>query len=81
MIIGIIDDKNLLDIVSSKSFDEKVEKAVIRLKKIQHNESIEKLTKIIKKNGHLLVFKKNTFFGIVSMLDLLWYIKREKRKC
>ncbi|MBJ57225.1 MAG: cystathionine beta-synthase [Rickettsiales bacterium] len=79
-VIGIINDTRLLDVVSQKSFQENIGSYIIRLKKIQYNESINKLTKLIRKYEYILVYKGNLCVGVVSKIDLLWYLKK-REKC
>ncbi len=77
-IIGIINDNLLLEAVVNKSFEEKVGQYIIKLRKIQYDESFKKLVKIVKKYDYILVYKKNQIVGIVNKIDLLWHIKRKE---
>ncbi len=79
-VIGIINDTRLLDVVTQKSFQENIGRYIIRLKKIQYNEGINKLTKLIRKYEYILVYKGNLCVGVVSKTDLLWYLKK-REKC
>ena len=72
---GIINERSLLNGVIDKSFDEKVKLFIIKIKKIQYDESINKILKLMKKEDHLLVYKKKSFIGILNKEDILSYIK------
>ncbi len=72
---GIINERSLLNGVIDKSFDEKVKFFIIKIKKIQYDESINKVLKLMKKEDHLLVYKKKSFIGILNKEDILSYIK------
>ena len=80
-LLGIIDEPNLFHAVIKKSFTAKVSNYVKRLKKIQYNESITDLIKILQKNENVFIYKKNKIFGIISRVDLLWYLKRKQDAC
>ncbi len=75
---GIINEKSLLNGVIEKSFDEKVKNFIIKIKKIQYDESIKKVCVLLQKEPHLFVYKKKNFFGILNREDILSYIKFKK---
>ena len=77
-IVGIIKDSNLIDAVTKNSFEESVKEYVTKINKIQYDADINQLIKKIKKEDYLLVYKKDLFYGIVSHIDVLWYLKKEK---
>ena len=80
-LVGIIDEANLFDAVIKKSFTVKISNYVKRLKKIQYNESITDLVKVLQKNENVFIYRKNKIFGIISRVDLLWYLKRKQDAC
>ena len=80
-LVGIIDEANLFDAVIKKSFTVKISNYVKRLKKIQYNESITDLVKALQKNENVFIYRKNKIFGIISRVDLLWYLKRKQDAC
>ncbi len=77
-VVGIIKDSNLIDAVTKNSFEESVKEYVTKINKIQYDTDINQLIKKIKKEDYLLVYKKDLFYGIVSRIDVLWYLKKEK---
>ena len=75
---GIINERSLLNGVMKKSFEDKVKFSVIKIKKIQYDEHITKIINFMKKEDHLLVYKKKHFVGILNKEDILSYIKLKK---
>tara|TARA_B100000963_G_scaffold361237_1_gene395692 strand:- start:3249 stop:4625 length:1377 start_codon:yes stop_codon:yes gene_type:complete len=77
-IIGVVDDKSLVEAVIKGSFKAKIKNYVIKLKKIQYNETIKKFIKTLKENNYVLLYKNKTFMGVLNSIDFLYYLKKNE---
>ena len=77
-IIGVVDDKSLVEAVIKESFKAKIKNYVIKLKKIQYNETIKKFIKTLKENNYVLLYKNKTFMGVLNSIDFLYYLKKNE---
>ena len=77
-LVGVITEEDLLDRVSSKSFDSTIKNNITKVKKVNYNEDYKKIISLMKKQNYLFVYEKNVFYGVINKTDILWYLKKKE---
>ena len=77
-LVGVITEEDLLDRVSSKSFNSTIKNNITKVKKVNYNEDYKKIINLMKKQNYLFVYEKNVFYGVINKTDILWYLRKKE---